>query len=74
MLEQAKSAVLGDDIDEIKNATIELQKASVEISIFIQGMQQQQQSQSSDLEEATEINPDVNTSTTIDADFEEASL
>ena len=68
-IEQAKSAVLGDDIAEIKNANDILQKAAIEISIFAQQMQ----TQPGDSEETQEINPDVNT-TTIDADFEEASL
>jgi molecular chaperone DnaK len=68
-LEQAKSSVLGDNIDDIKSSIDALQKAAIEISIFAQQMQ----AQPGDSEEAQEINPDVNT-TTIDADFEEASL
>lgn len=68
-IEQAKSAVLGADITEIKNATVMLQKAAIEVSIFAQQMQ----SQDNDLEETPEVNSDVNAATTIDADFKEAS-
>jgi len=69
-LERAKSAVLGDNIDEIKVSLDEIQKVMIEVSIFTQQMQMQAQAneQGQDLE----IDPVVSTET-IDADFEEAS-
>ena len=71
-LEKAKSAALGDNIDEIKESLDEIQKAMIEVSIFTQQMQMEMQGQANDQAQDLEIDPVVNTET-IDADFEEAS-
>ncbi len=67
-LEHAKSAVLGDDIDVIKHANDELQKVAVEVAVFTQQMQAQE----NDFEQGTGDEPSVNVKT-VDADFEEVS-